>query len=274
MQWFLMLALASGPAFAWKASKASDAELVEALDNPEVEIREDAVIEIEDRLLGEAVPKLLELAKSDPSDAVRKRALVALESIRPDDLYAVCDHIIRNDDNKGQRGKALSILEKTGPSSFSGSVGHALSSDEDASIRRKAAIIIGKRNWSDQQDALASSGVVDADVKVVYASYRALIRLGDEAMRPLIHAGLENMDDEKLREEIARGLGESPLAVDREPLLARLDDPDIDVAVLSAHALAKLGDESVGPILREKSKKAVEEKLAVEFAKAAAQLGS
>ena len=123
-------------------------------------------------------------------------------------------------------------------------------------------------------DALASSGVVDADVKVVYASYRALIRLGDEAMRPLIHAGLENMDDEKLREEIARGLGESPLAVDREPLLARLDDPDIDVAVLSARALAKLGDESVGPILREKSKKAVEEKLAVEFAKAAAQLGS
>ncbi len=272
MHWFLFLALTSGPALAFKAKSASNAELVEALDSSERDIRVDAAVEIQRRVVVDAAPKLIELVKSDPEVAVRKKALVALEAIRPDELYTVCDYVVRNDSDKGQRSKALVILEKTGPSSFSATVGYALANDEDIGVRRKAAIIIGKRGWADQQDALLA-GAEDTDDKTRYASYRALIRLGDESTRALVHAGLENMDDEKLREEIARGLGESPLAVDRDPLIARLDDPDVDVAVLSARALAKLGDTSVGPMLREKSSQVTEEKRAEEFAKAAAQLG-
>jgi len=272
MQWILMLSLATAPALAFKAKKASNAELVEALGSPEGDIREDAIVEIGRRNLTDSAPQLIELAKSDPEAYVRKRALSALEDMRPEGLYTLCDHIIQNDEDKSQRGKALAILEQTGPSSHSATVGFALVNDSDAGIRRKAAIIIGKRSWADQQDALVT-GAGDTDSKVMYASYRALIRLGDEAMRPMIHEALANMDDEKLREEIARGLGETPLAVDKDALVAALDDPDVDVAVLGARALAKLGDTSVGPMLREKSGSAADEKRSEEFAKAAAQLG-
>ena len=272
MTLILLLSLLTAPALAFKAKHATNTELVQALDHPDVEVREDAIVEIEKRVVSDAAPRLLELAKDDPELAVRKRALSALEDIRPDGLYDVCDHIVRNETDKGQRSKAIAIIENTGPSSYSGTVGFALMNDEDVGVRRKAAIIIGKRGWTDQQEALVA-GASDSDDKVRYASYRALIRLADEAMRPMIHEGLGDMEDEKLREEIARGLGEDPMAIDRDPLVAALDAPDVDVAVLSARALAKLGDESVGPMLREKSQKATDEKRSEEFARAAAKLG-
>lgn len=271
MSWLLLSLVLSGPALAFKAKKASNPELVEALTHDEIDDRIDAIAEIDKRAMTDAGPELAELVLNDPEVAVRKKALKVLEKQRYEGVHELCAQVLPNDEDSGMRQTAMAILEDTGPSSYSGLFGDAAQNDADEGNRRKAIIIIGKRNWTDQQEAVLAA-TADSDLKVQHQAWVALIRLGDEAMRPPIHEALAN-GDEKTREQIAKVLGEAPLAIDKDALVAALDDEDIDVKVLAARSLAKLGDESVGPLLREKANAATEEKVAIEFAKAAALLG-
>lgn len=272
MTWLILSLFLSGPAHAFKAKKASDAELVTALTHDEVDDRIDAIAEMERRGMKESGADIAQLVRTDPVPGVRKKGLAVLEKLRWDGLYDLCGEVMVSDEDDAIRAKAMAILEDQGPSSFSPSFGQVAQSDADEGNRRKAVIIIGKRGWADQQEAVLAA-TRDSAPKVQHQAWIALIRLGDEAMRPAVHVALKE-GDEQTREQIAKVLGEAPLAIDKDPLVAALDDPDLDVRVLAARSLGKLGDASVGPLLREKSNKSTDEKEAVEFAKAAALLGS
>ncbi len=269
----LLALLLSSPALAFKASKASDAELVAVMADGPLDDRVDAITVIGDRKLREAAPALLEIVKTEEL-VLRKKALAALEEMAAEELTEACIHVLKNDADKGLRGKAMGILEDRASDEVAEVMGWALAHDSEAGNRRKAAIIIGKRAWASQAQVLIDSGITDADSRVAQESWKALLRLGDPAHRALAHAALAESADSAIREIIAKYLGEDPKPGDLEPLLLALDDGDLDVRVLAARSLAKLGDKSAGPKLREKANAATTEKEVEEFGKAASALGS
>jgi HEAT repeat protein len=270
----LLIALTlSNPAHAFKASKASDNELVAVMEQGPLDDRVDAIAEIGERKITEAGPQLLEIVKTEEL-VLRKKALAALEEMASEQLIEACIHVLKNDADKGLRGKAMGILEDRASDEVAEVMGWAVANDTEPGNRRKAAIIIGKRGWTSQAQVLVDSGIQDSDTRVVQESYKALLRLGDPAHRALAHTALVESGDVKVREIVAKYLGEDPQPGDLEPLLKALDDSDLDVRVLAARSLAKLGDTSAGPRLREKAKSATTEKEVEEFGKAASSLGS
>ena len=255
----------------FKASKASDSELVGCLEDADPALREDCVDEMGDRDAAVFGATLADVARDDGGPRVRLAALDALKSQSAPELAAVVAHVAIRDPAVPNRAHALAIIEKQLPDSAAPTVVQAMQ-DADATIARKAVIIVGKRGFSEAEPWLIEHGVEHADSAVVIQAWKTLTRLGNPDLRPNIHAALAN-GSEDVRKAVVRAMRDSVTSQDRDALIGALDDANTHVARDASKALIKLGDSSVAPILREKSAAATDEAVKSDFAKAAVALG-
>jgi HEAT repeat protein len=257
---------------AFKAKDATDTALVEALSEVDDGIRIDAVEEIGRRGLLDQQDVVAALARDDPDPHVRRAAMASLEEMSAPNLLEACEYMLVNDVEEKNRGKCMSWIERKGPDSGSEAMVHAAASDPSPKLRRKAIIIIGKRGWVAGAEVVMAA-TTDPDATVQLEAWRTVIRLGDLEQRAPAHALLADAGgDAKLRKGILKAIGENPLPQDYEVLMALLDDSVDDMAILSARALATLGNSDAAPILREKATTR-EGKVTEEFNKAASALG-
>ncbi len=255
----------------FKASKASDSELVACLEDPEPALREDCVDEMGARDVAVFGPTLFDVARNDGGPRVRLAALDALKDLSAPQLPKAAGHVATRDAAVPNRAHALAIIEKQLPDSSAPVVVQAMQ-DSDATIVRKAIIIAGKRGFSEAEPWLVQHGVEHPDPAVVVQVWKTLTRLGNPDHRPRIHVALAQ-GTEDVRGAVARAMRDTVLPQDRDALVRALDDANTHVARDASKALIKLGDASVAPILRQKAAEASDESVMNDFNKAATALG-
>jgi len=241
----LVAVLIPGTALAGKAFDTDDVsarQLLEYLDHSDWRYRHDACEALGDRKVAEAADDLVRLVSEDPSERVRRRCLDALDRLRSGRLVPAAESMALNDPDDGNRRRALAQIEDHGNERSGPVLGAVLQDDRDEDTRRKAAVILGKKNWRTGRAALWAAATGDRSEDVRSAAVEALER--------------------------------APAAEDRDALVACLDDPESDIQRHAARALVRLGDASVGPILREKALDAKDKGVAEEFNEAAERLGS
>lgn len=164
--------LAPAAAFAGKAFEAehtSGRTLLDYLDHPDWRFRLDATEEIADRKIAAAKPKLEALAASDPHDRVCRAALEAV------------------------------MEEFGGPSDRS--ILHAIlvnAGDED--LRYDIVRMIESSPQPADRDALIAA-LDDSNPHVARHAARALIRVGDRSVAPLLRDKALDATDRKVAEE-------------------------------------------------------------------------
>ncbi len=270
----LLLVLACLPAQAgrFKASKATGTELLTCLDEQGPGTQRDCMDEIADRRLVQASPQIAELVRVSPDEDVRRTGLIVLERLGAPEMLSVAQQSLLTDPVSANRQKSLRLVELYGGQDSQEVLGQVIAEDQDADIRRKAIIIAGKKQWKGIEPILVDKGLKDPDPDVVLEAARAIVRMGNPDSRPFIHDLMVHSPHSRTREWVVRAVEEAPMALDRDPLIQCLDDPDPDAARHAARALRNLGDPSVAPILREKAMAAREPAIAEEFSAAALHL--
>jgi HEAT repeat protein len=154
---------------AFEAEHTSGRMLLDYLDHPDWRFRLDATDEIADRKIAQAKPKLEELASSDPSDRVRRAALDAL------------------------------MDEFGGPSDRS--VLHAILLEAgDENLRYDIVRMIESAPSRDDRDALIEA-LNDRNPHVARHAARALVRVGDRSVAPILRSKALDATDRKVAEE-------------------------------------------------------------------------
>ncbi len=160
------------PALAGKAfdkDEVSGRMLLDYLDHPDWRFRVDATVEIADRRIAQAKPKLEELASTDPNSRVRREALEALM-----DVFG-------------------------GPSDRS--VLHAILLDAtDENLRFDIVRMIEVAPHKADRDALVQA-LGDSDPHVARHAARALVRVGDRSVAPVLRDKALDVTDRKVAEE-------------------------------------------------------------------------
>jgi HEAT repeat protein len=164
--------VAPSPAYAGKAFEAehtSGRMLLDYLDHPDWRFRLDATDELADRKIAQAKPKLEALAASDPNDRVRKAALDAL------------------------------MDEFGGPSDRA--VLHAILLDAgDEDLRYDIVRMIESSPSRDDRDAHIEA-LNDRNPHVARHAARALVRIGDRSVAPVLRNKALDATDRKVAEE-------------------------------------------------------------------------
>lgn len=257
-------------ASSFSAGDASGLELIRFLDHEQWQYRLEALEEIEERKLMQAIDKVVELAKGDMHHKVRLEALEVLGEMDSSWLVPTAEHMVVADPIEDNREEALEVIEDKGGGVRSAKVlGEVIARDKSSDLREEAAELVRKKEWKGAEEQLARAALRDGDAGVRRECRRALAVLGGEKYRPVLHRILIDEPNKKYRLEVAELLEADPLPVDSGPLVDALDDPYNKIARAAARGLVKLGDKSVAPILREKALEATDRGVAEEFSKAA-----
>lgn len=254
----------------FKPKKASDLELVACLDDANAELRIECIEQFSRRQLVDQQDVLVVVVKDDAEARVRLAALQALRDMEASSLAKAAEHMVLNDEVTSNRAHALGVIEKDCGDESAGVVVKAMG-DADATIARKAVIIVGKRGFIEGESWLVEKGITHSEPAVVEQAWKTLTRLGNPDLRPQLHEAMAT-GNESVRKAIVRAMRDMVLPLDRDPLIAALDDPNTHVARDAAKALVVLGDASVAPILREKASAAADESVRGDFEKSAAKL--
>ncbi len=258
---------------AFDTDEVTGRQLLEYLDHPDWRFRNDACEEVGERKIVQAEEQLVRLATDDASERVRRACLEALKDIGSDKLVPAAETAVLLDHDDGNRKYALDIIEDHGTERSGPVLGRVLEEDPDEGLRRKAAVILKKKGWTNATDSLARAAVNDPDDGVRKAALEGLVRLGGPEHRPTIHRIMLEDPNEKVRLAIVEMIEEAPTKADRDALVAALDDSYSHVQRHAARALVKIGDRTVGPILRDKALDQSDRKVAEEFNEAAGRLG-
>ena len=267
--------IASSPVHAGSFSPedASGLELIRFLDHEKWKYRLEALEEIEERKLMQAIDKVVEMAKVDMHPKVRLEALEVLEEMDSSWLVPTAEHMVVADPVEDNRDEALEVIEDKGGGARSTMVlGEVIAQDKSSDMRESAAELIREKQWKGAEEQLARAALRDGDAGVRRECRRALAVLGGDKYRPVLHRILLDEPNKKYRLEVAELIEDNPLPVDSSALLDSLDDPYSKIAKTAAKSLVKLGDKSVAPILREKALETTDRGLAEEFSEAASLL--
>jgi len=268
----LLLASPSVAEAGFKCKKGSGQELIDHLVDPDYKVRLECIGEIEGRRLSQAEAALVGVAMNDIQPEVRVKAMLVLEKLGSGQVLQVAEHLAVSDADEGNRGRAIRIIEKFGTDASTAIVAQVVAQDAVPGLRRKAAVVIAKRRWSAAEPTLLEYGLRDADQNVMLECAKAVVAFGNPTARPYVHPIMLEHPEERVREKIVRAIEERPLPVDRDPLVAALDDVNPHAARHAARALVRLGDKSVAPVLREKAMLVRDTKVAEEFSEAAMSL--
>jgi HEAT repeat protein len=270
----LLCSAAPARAEAFDADDATGKELISYLDHESWKYRVESLEEIGDRSLIQAVDKVVEMARSDEHHKVRHEALGVLGELESSWLLPTAEYMVVEDPVEHNREDALEILKDKGEGSRTAMVlGKVVLGDHVSDLREAAARILRKKKWTGAEEALARAALRDGESDVRRECRRALVIVGGEKYRPVLHRILMDEPNNKLRLELARLIKKSPIAADKSALLEALDDPYGKVAIVAAKALVKLGDRSVAKTLREKALETTDRSVAEEFNEAAEDLG-
>lgn len=268
----LLVLAPSASAARFKASKATGNELVACLDAQKPDIQEDCLVEIAERRLVQASPKVSTLAIESSSPDVRHRALAVLEKLGAPELLPTSHQAALTDPVAKNRAKALRLIELFGGVDSQDVVAQVIAEDADADIRRKAVVIATNKSWSELEPLLADKGLKDPDPQVSLEAAKAVVKFGNPDSRPLIHGLMLSAPDPKTREWVIRSVESAVMPLDKDTLIQCLDDDHPHAARHAARALKNLGDPAVAPILRDKAMAASDPAVAEEFSAAALHL--
>jgi HEAT repeat protein len=270
----LLLCL-SAPSWAgtFHKKRTGDADVIGYLQHADPEWRRDAVEVVIDRDLRAAEADLTRLAHGDPDPGVRRLALRALRKLGSKEALPAAEAAVLEDRDKGNRVEAIALMEDLGNDRSAPVLAQVLEGDPEAGVRRKAVKVLAKRRWGGAEEAVLHAIRADSDAGVRKEALEAAARLLGEPGRVAAREVLGQDRDIGMRRLAADLLRDRPLAADRDVLLKAIDDIDEDVAIKATRGLRRLGDRSVGPILREKSRAVPNRKLAEELAEAATELG-
>jgi HEAT repeat protein len=272
----LLVLMMVSPAWAKKAIPVDDMsamELLQSLEHRDWRVRLDATEELGKRNVLEAEGPFIRLATEDSEPRIRKLVVKMLVRMRSAKALPVGEALVLQDPDVGVRKESLAAIERYGSARSGPIVGAVAAEDPDSGIRRKALKILGGKGWTTANDRVVEA-LDDPDEKVRREAVSTLVRVAGPAERPHLHQLLLKASDEDTRYDVVRALEENPTAEDFDALIKALDDSHEGTARHAARALTKLGDRRAGPILREKSLQTKDEKVAEDFAEAAARLGS
>jgi HEAT repeat protein len=267
--------LAPASARAGKAFDTDDAtgeQLLQYLDHADWHFRYDAAGEIADRKLIQAEGQLIKLATEDANKRVRRAALVALGKCGSAKTVPTAEYVALQDADPGNRKEGLAWIARQGNTRSVPILARALADDPEPGLREKAADVLGDKMWEGAEAEIIHAATEDPEPGVRNAARRALIRLGSPDLRQVLHRIMAEDPEPGVRRDVVELFEKSPTSADRDALVKALDDRDDHVARHAARALARLGDRSVAPILREKAL-GRSEKVAEDFNEAAGKLG-
>jgi HEAT repeat protein len=271
----ILLLLLASPAWAGKAfdvDETSIEQLVDYLAHADWRFRHDAARELGRRKGKHGEEPLQTLALTDAEPRVRLVARAALEKMGSPKAVPVAEAQLLDDPETKNRQESLETIDRGGDARSALIVAAALEGDPEVGVRRKAAKIIGARKWKDGTKALVTGARNDEDEGVRKECLNALARIGGPDGREVLHdIALQDTDD-KLRLTVVRAMEKAPLTIDKDVLLAALDDRYDKVQRHAARALVNLGDAIVAPVLREKAMPVSDRKVQEEFEEAADRL--
>jgi hypothetical protein len=238
----------------FKAKKASNAELVACLKDQPNDVKRDCMDFISDKAVVEAGDALAVLAKQGDDRIVRAHAIGTLEKLAAPQVTAAAIDMAVNDKEASNRSKALVVIQKV-VSEADGApvVVDRMANDPDEGVRRKALSVAKKVTWAGMDDAMINHGLTDDAAMVRRDALYGLLAVESEKARPAIYTVTQALPDAE-RKSTLRIWAKNPLAMDKDFLVAMLDDANEDVGIFAARALLALGDASVAPILRERGK--------------------
>ncbi len=220
---------------AFETDQVSGRQLIEYLDHPDWRFRNDACEEIGERKLTQAEEKVLELTSTDPSERVRRECLEALDEAGSGKLVPAAETMALKDTDVGNRKKAIAEIEDHGTPRSAPVLAKVMTDDLDADVREKAMKVLGKRGWwrTDEvrplfhktlledpdedlrldvceyieeqpekadRDALVQA-LDDANPHVQRHAARALIKIGDRSVAPILREKALDATDGKVAEE-------------------------------------------------------------------------
>ncbi len=246
--------LLASPAHAFKAKKASNAELVSCLSEQPDDVKRDCMDYIEERMVEEAADALVALSRDGSSRVVRADAIGTLEKLQVPQAVPAALAMAVDDVEPTNRSKALVVLQKlASEAEAQATVIDRMANDSDPGVRRKALTVAKKVSWSGMEQAMIDHGLSDGDPRVRRDALYGLIAIESRQARPAIYAATKGLPEAE-RTSVLRVWAKNPLAQDLPFLYECLEDPDDDVAVYAARAIAALGDRSQVEPLRAKAR--------------------
>ncbi len=255
------------------ASSATSRQLISALEDESLKVRQDAIAEIGRRELIMAADNLVTMAKDEESERLRRLSLQALVDVHSSWVNATAERMLLEDVILANRKFALTILEEHGNDRSAKAVARAVTQDSSAAQRRKAALVLRDKGWRGGEEILAKVVLKEKDREVRDAAIDALAILGGEQYRGIFHQVMLEDPEEEVRIQMVQRLEKAPLSIDRDALVVALGDASINVAASAARALIRLGDKSIVPVLKYRALEADGEERATLLRDAAAELG-
>ncbi len=238
----------------FKAKKASNAELVDCLSSQPDDVKRDCMDYISEKGVMEAGASLSELAKTGEDRVVRAHALGTLEKLGAPEAVPTAVHMARQDPERPNREKALVVLQKMADEAVGAPVViQAMAEDPEEGVRRKALTVAKKVPWAGMEEAMIAHGLNDESAMVRRDALYGLIAIETTKGRPAIYDATRGLPDAE-RASVMRVWAKNPLPEDRDFFISMLDDPSEDVAIHTARTMAKTGDATLAPVLREKAK--------------------
>lgn len=258
---------------AFDADETSGVQLIQYLDHPDWHYRHDACAEIADRRLTQAEDQLILLSLEDPNERVRRKCMIAVKETGSKKVLPAAETMLLDDPDTGNRKYAAGLVEDFGNDKSGAVLAQVILNDADAGLRKKAVVIVRKRGWKDAGEALKSAAVDDSDKGVRAEAREALVKWDDPGLREVLHRIMLEDPSAGVRRDMVEEIEDNPRPADRDALILALDDTDPHVARHAARALARLGDRTVAPILRQKAMEVSDQKVAEDFNRAAEKLG-
>ena len=188
--------------------------------------------------------KSLIVAMQDDDPGVRETVIGALGDLKE---HGAVKHLIiaLNDKVLSVRESSKQALLKIGEQSIS-PLAQALR-EESSDVRKATAEVLGEFNDPGSVENLIEA-LKDENPEVQMASKRALLKLGEYAVEPLIRA--MGRGDSAIRKNVSEVLGEinDPRAIN--PLIELLEDENHEVQMASRWSLIKMGGQAVEPLIR------------------------
>mgnify|MGYP001321235088 CR=1 FL=1 len=167
--------VAPARAGSFDADDATGKALISHLDSDNWKYRIEALEEIGDRGLIQAVDKVVQLARSDEHHKVRHDALEVLEEVESSWLLPTAEFMVVEDPVEHNRKDALEVLYERGEGSRTAMVlGKVILGDHLSDLRERAARVLRKKKWTGAEEALARAALRDGESDVRRECRRAL----------------------------------------------------------------------------------------------------
>lgn len=234
----------------FKPGKLTDGELIAALASAQPADRPGVLDEIASRELVAACPALAERTSQDDNAAVRGQALTLMVTLDCPGVLDAAVAAVTADRIPGNRLAALTVVGEQGDPSHLALLTTVLEQDTSVQVRHKALTLAIDRDWGDNLPLLRQALRDDYNLVVRDAAV-VLLAAEDAASHQALFEETPTLSPAD-RATILAVWETHPLPPDTGFLLATLADSHPPVAVSAAAALARLGDPSVVPVLREK----------------------